>query len=204
MVTQLSFQMVDGGSTPTSPLHFRLALVKKETATLAYRRWHYLGDKDFVEGFSFGAFFDGLLWGCMTFHGVSAPETCVGLFGLERQDQEGIWELGRLAFHDDAPRNSESRCLAVAMRLFRQYVPVRAIITYADTSQGHTGIIYRASNFQYLGLTAQKADFYVDGKIQERGKTHGVAGIWRPRPRKHLFVKIFDPSLCLRSEKATP
>jgi hypothetical protein len=41
-------------------------------------------------------------------------------------------------------------------------------------------------------MTAAKNDFWVDGKIKQRGKTTGISGEWRPRTRKWLFVKRFD------------
>jgi len=93
---------------------------------------------------------------------------------------------------DRCPRNSESRFISVAIRELRKLTPVKAIITYADSAMGHTGIIYRATGFTYLGLTSPKDDFWVDGKIQQRGQTSGIGGVWLPRSRKHKFIKRFD------------
>lgn len=192
MVEQLTLQLERGGSNPTSPLQLFVRLITKNTAALCYRRWHYLGDKGFLQVYGFGAYYDGLIHGAISFHPPSAPETVIGLFGNDSQD--GIWEIGRLAMSPDCPRNSESRFIAVAIRLLRRATPVKAIITYADSSVGHTGIIYRASGFIYLGLTAPKKDFWVDSRIQERGKTHGINGEWRDRPRKHKYIKTFEVS----------
>lgn len=183
---QMSFQIEGGGSIPTSALQLNVKLINKETAALCYRKWHYLGEKGFIATYSFGAYYDGRIWGGLSFHPPSAPETVKGIFNTT--DQRGVFEIGRLAMDDLAPKNSESRFIAIAIKLLRHIETVKAIITYADTAQGHTGIIYKASGFKYMGLTSPKKDFYVNGKIQERGKTHGVNGIWRDRPRKHLFV----------------
>jgi len=104
-------------------------------------------------------------------------------------------ELTRLALSEVCPKNSESRVIAVSIRILKKASPsLKGIITYADTAQGHTGIIYKASNFKYLGLTAQKTDLFVDGKPV--GKLKGVKyseikGEWVKRSRKHLFLKAF-------------
>jgi hypothetical protein len=102
-------------------------------------------------------------------------------------------ELTRLALSDELPKNSESRVIAISLRLLRKLRPsLRGIITYADTAYGHTGIIYQASNFKYQGLTAPKTDLFIGGKPV--GKLKGVKyselkGEWRPRSRKHLYIK---------------
>lgn len=38
------------------------------------------------------------------------------------------------------------------------------VLSYADEEQGHTGVIYRASNFKYLGKTSPGKTLEVDGK----------------------------------------
>jgi hypothetical protein len=70
------------------------------------------------------------------------------------------------------------------------------VITYADTAQGHTGIIYRASGFEYIGLTAKKKDFFENGKKVGRGFVSGKEGEWIDRSQKHLFVKKFEAKAC--------
>jgi hypothetical protein len=71
----------------------------------------------------------------------------------------------------------------------------KGIITYADTAYNHTGIIYKASNFAYKGLTAQKTDLFFNGapvgKLKNT-KYSQINGEWRKRSRKHLFVKLLE------------
>ena len=65
-----------------------------------------------------------------------------------------------------------SRCA----RRFRRDANVRAILSYADSAH-HTGIIYRACNFNYYGLTNPKKDFYyADGTKHSRGSVKGIDG----------------------------
>lgn len=189
VVERSLFQATDGGSIPTSPHQLVLREITKKQAQACYEQWHYLGKKGFVATHNFGVTTNGHLWGCISYKPPSAEETVKGILGTT--DQSGVFEIGRLALSDALPKNSESRVIAVSLRLLRKMTPVKAVITYADTAAGHTGIIYRATGFEYRGLTAPKSDFWVDGKIQERGPTKGVKGEWKPRSRKHLFVKVF-------------
>ena len=183
------FQKESGGAIPTSPLHLYIKEINKVTAKNCYRRWHYLKDTDFIQMFNYGAYFNGMIVGAISYGPPSAPETVKGLFGTT--NQQGYFEIKRLAMNDDCPKNSESRFIAISCKLLRRTTEVKGIVTYADSSVNHTGIIYKASGFEYKGLTAPKKDFWVNGRIKQRGKTKGVKGEWKDRPRKHLFIKIF-------------
>ena len=60
----------------------------------------------------------------------------------------GMLELNRMAFSDRLPRNSESRCMAVAFRLIKKHYPhIEWILSFSDGTQCGDGTIYRASGF---------------------------------------------------------
>jgi len=159
-----------------------------KTAMIAYRNWHYLGDCEFISQVSYGAYWEQRLQGAITY----GPPNATDLKGhWNRQTQDEWYEIKRLALSPVCPRNSESRFIGVTIRMLRKMMPVRGIVSYADDAQGHKGTIYKASGFQSLGMTSPKKDFWVDGKIQQRGRTKGVEGEWRERSRKWLFVKEF-------------
>lgn len=190
-VMQSLFQETEGGAIPTSPLQLRFEVIEPRTAAIAYRRWHYLGGAGFLSQINFGAYFDGELEGAISYGPLSAPEM-KGYW--DRQTQFGWYEIKRLAMSQRCPRNSESRFIGRTISLLRKRCLVNGIVTYADSGAGHTGIIYKASGFQYMGLTSPKTDFWIgDMNIgQRRGGIKGKVGEWRPRSRKHLFIKIFD------------
>jgi len=57
-------------------------------------------------------------------------------------------ELNRMAFTEALPRNSESRALAVAMKLLKKHAPqIKWVVTFADGTQCGDGTIYRAAGF---------------------------------------------------------
>ena len=167
-------------------------------AKVLVNKYHYLGKKAFRHSFCFGIFENQDFIGAIVFHGVSAPETVVGAFGLERNQQEGIFEIGRLVLRPDCNgKNFGSMLVGRSIKQLRKLTNVRAIITYAD-STFHNGAVYQACNFTYCGMSAVKKDFWVNGKIQERGKTKGQEGEWKPRPQKHRYIMIFDKALSLK------
>jgi hypothetical protein len=180
---------------------------KEEIKDLLYTH-HYLKDesKDFKSGFNYGLFrstfecplnIGGCLGTCV-FTGLPVPEIAVGAFGLERNQQQGIYELSRLCIHPDIQKeeyNITSWFLSRCIRRFRKDATVRAILSYADANH-HTGIIYRACNFQYYGLTDPKKDFYyADGTKHSRGSIRGADGEWRDRSRKHRYLMVFEKGL---------
>ena len=180
---------------------------KDEIKDLLYT-YHYLKDesKDFKSGFNYGlyrtSFTDilrvGNCFGACVFTGLPVPEIAVGAFGLKRNQQEGIYELSRLCIHPDIQKeeyNITSWFVSRCIKRFRKDATVRAILSYADSSK-HTGVIYRACNFQYYGLTAPKKDFYYsDGTKHSRGSVKGIEGEWKERSRKHRYLMIFDDDL---------
>ena len=180
---------------------------KEEVKELLYT-YHYLKDesKDFKSGFNYGlyrkSFTDilrvgGSLGACI-FTGLPVPEIAVGAFGLERNQQEGIYELSRLCIHPDLQKeeyNITSWFVSRCIRRFRKDATVRAILSYADSNH-HSGTIYRACNFKYYGLTDPKKDFYyADGTKHSRGSIRGIDGEWRNRSRKHRYLMVFEKEL---------
>jgi hypothetical protein len=181
---------------------------KEEIKELLYTH-HYLKDesKDFKSGFNYGLFKRsewecplriGNCLGACIFTGLPVPEIAVGAFGLERNQQEGIYELSRLCIDPNIQKeeyNITSWFVSRCIKRFRKDVRVRCILSYADANH-HIGTIYRACNFTYYGLTAPKKDFYyADGTKHSRGSVKGKDGEWRERSRKHRYLMIFDKDL---------
>ena len=184
---------------------------KEEIKELLYT-YHYLKDesKDFKSGYNYGLFKSsvsdilhiGNCLACCVFTKIPVPEIVVGAFGLQRHEQEGLYELSRLCIHPDLQKeeyNITSWFVSRCIKRFRKDANVRAILSYADANH-HNGIIYRACNFTYYGMTDPKSDFWIkqpDGSHikHSRGKVKGLEGEWRPRSRKHRFLMVYDKEL---------
>ena len=187
---------------------FYIDKVSKKQAEDILLEYHYLKDfsKGFKSGYNYGLFekndfsplnLGGVLGVCI-FTGLPVPEVAKGAFGLERNEQQGLFELSRLCIHPTTQSreyNITSWFVSRAIRQLRKDTEVKAIISYAD-SDYHSGTIYRACNFKYAGLTDPKKDFYfADGTKHSRGKIKGAEGEWKDRSRKHRYVMIFDKNL---------
>jgi len=196
---------------------YHIDRVNKSDAADLLLRFHYLKDisKTFKSGYNYGLYKNnefcplniGGIQGVCIFTGLPVPEIAKGAFGLERNEQEGLFELSRLCIHPDTQQeeyNITSWFVSRAIKRLRKETKVRAIISYAD-SEHHGGTIYRACNFRYCGLSDPKKDFYFsDGTKHSRGKIGDAEGEWRDRSRKHRYVMIFDKSLeLLWSEQAS-
>ena len=184
--------------------------VTKSDAAELLLRHHYLKDisKGFKSGYNYGLYKNndfsplniGGIQGVCIFTGLPVPEIAKGAFGLERNEQQGLFELSRLCIHPDTQEreyNITSWFVSKAIKRLRKDTEVKAIISYAD-SDYHHGTIYRACNFRYCGLSEPKKDFYfADGTKHSRGSVKGCDGEWKDRSRKHRYVMVFDKSLNL-------
>jgi hypothetical protein len=180
---------------------------KNEVKNLLYT-YHYLKNesKDFKSGYNYGLFKSSVsdilhIGDCLAaciFTKIPVPEIAVGAFGLERNEQEGLYELSRLCVHPEVQKeeyNITSWFVSRCIKRFKKDATVRAVLSYADSNH-HSGIIYRACNFQYYGLTDAKKDFYyADGTKHSRGSIRGADGEWRDRSRKHRYLMVFDKKL---------
>lgn len=75
-------------------------------------------------------------------------------------------ELRRLCLIDDTPKNAESYFVSRTLKFLKQKTDWEFVISYADPEQGHSGVIYRAANFKYEGVTAMGSKLEVDGEIK--------------------------------------
>jgi len=73
-------------------------------------------------------------------------------------------ELRRLCCLDEAPTNTESYFISQTLKWLRQNTDVEVVVSFADLEQGHEGIIYKASNFYYIGQSGGSSILMVDGK----------------------------------------
>ena len=161
------FQVGDGGSIPTSPLHhnsdLRFAVREvfaKEAQTMVVER-RYLHRKTNVS-YAFGLFFEGEMVGVCTF---GCPPSRHLQMGACPTNPGLVIELNRLWVSDAMGRNTESWFISRALRM----LPPRIVVSYADTRFGHIGYMYRASNFNYAGWTdmerkAPRYDYLAPGK----------------------------------------
>lgn len=75
-----------------------------------------------------------------------------------------VLELRRLCCIDDTPKNTESYFIGATLRWLRKHTDVKVVVSYADPAYGHSGVIYRASNFKHIGYTSKSKVIMWNGK----------------------------------------
>lgn len=99
-------------------------------------------------------------------YGVPCSSTLLrGICGEE--EMHNVYELNRLWVDDTVERNGESYLIANSIKRLDKEI----IVSFADTSQGHIGYVYQATNFLYCGLSAKFRDPVVKG---QEGKHHAT------------------------------
>lgn len=177
---------------------FSIEEITKNEAYEFVRRYHYLGDAKFFCAQAFGLFYkpEHRLVGCATYQQPQGTMALYSWFNLPPSCTD-IYELGRLCMLPNLNgTNATSFLLGGSIKLLKKQKVIRAVVTLA-TSDRHVGSIYQVCNFTYYGLTDKKSDFYreEDGKKNPRGPTRHSRGVWVPRPQKHRYAYILDPSL---------
>ena len=178
---------------------FIIREIDKKIAYAFIKQYHYLKDAKFFAKYSYGLYIDNILVGCSTFSNPQGISAMKSWFGLENSDQR-LCMLPKLN-----GTNATSYLLGNSMKMLKQK-EVKAVITLADDSR-HVGSIYQVCNFKYYGSTDKKTDFFcADGKVNPRGKTKHLQGVWLPRTQKHRYAFLLDKRINVllnESEKPT-
>jgi hypothetical protein len=117
----------------------------------AVKRWHYSGKVVNNSQLHIGVFYNGRIEGAMQFGPSLDKRKMLGL--VEGTGWNEFIELNRMAFSDVLPRNSESRAIAIAIKMIRKHLPnIKWVVSFSDGAQCGDGTIYRASGFVLTGI----------------------------------------------------
>ena len=145
--------------------------------------------------YAFGLYDDEHLVGVVTYGIPASPSLCMGICGKEWSDK--VLELNRLCLQDNT-KNQSSFLVSNSIKLLPKPT---IVVSYADTSQGHVGYVYQATNFLYTGLSANRVDWTVKGLEHKHSKTlsdgmtlesikekYGDDFYYAERSRKHRYI----------------
>ena len=152
--------------------------------------------------YAYGLFESGELIGVATYGTPASAPLRRGIAGDENMGD--VLELNRLCLMYNR-KNEASKLVGASLKLLPKN---KIVVSYADTSQGHLGVVYQATNFLYCGLSAKRTDWKLKGKEHLHGQTvadefrgqphraalmrekYGDDFYLSPRPRKHRYVYI--------------
>ena len=134
----------------------KVKVIPSKVAIPFVKQNHYSGSVTQNSQLHFGAFLDGVLHGVMSFGPSLDKRKTIGL--VKDTTWNGFLELNRMAFDEKLPRNSESRCISIALKLIKKNAPhVKWVISFADGTQCGDGTIYRASGFVLTQININKS-----------------------------------------------
>lgn len=170
------------------------------------KRYHYSGKVVNNSQLHFGCFLNGTLHGVMQFGCPLDKRKVLGLV-VDANGHPALWnemlELNRMAFDEVLPKNSESRCIAVALRLIRKNAPhIRWILSFADGTHCGDGTIYRASGFTLTGVSTASMI-----KLPEKYWKYNGGGHYAHRmtlqAKSNVMYKIMQRDLSLNGQYKT-
>jgi len=126
-------------------------VIPSKVANEFVKQHHYSGKVATTGRLHFGAFLDKKLHGVLTFGSSIDKNKILPL--VHNTGWNEYLELNRMAFDDYLPKNSESRCFAIAIKLIKKNAPhIKWIISFADACQCGDGTIYRAMGFYLTAI----------------------------------------------------
>ena len=179
------------------------------------QKWHYShSTKGLHTSYCFGLFREGKfgmddMIGAMIY---GVPSSMEG----QRTDKYGnesgkVLELNRLCCIDDTLKNTESYFISRSLAWLRKNTPYQVVVSYADPEYGHSGVIYKASNFIHYGMSGTDKVLMVDGKKYHRRTLRKVSPYaetirqrledkdpdvhWNKTCKKHIYIYYLDKRL---------
>lgn len=172
----------------------RLDWCSYEAAKFAVNNWHYSERMPIGKTRKVGVWENGDFIGVVIFSRGASPHLG-DEFGL---DQTEVCELTRIAL--DKHDNEVSRIGSIALKMLKNSNPgMKLVFSYADPYQDHSGTIYQAMNWYYVGASGRKQVFKKpNGDIIHNRNAYGnftaeqrKRGEWIDRPAKHKYLYPF-------------
>jgi len=172
----------------------QVAPASHDAAKFAVENWHYSQILPTGKLVKIGAWENEKFIGVVIFSRGASPHLGSAL----KLDQTQICELTRVALtKHKAP---VSQIVAQALSFLRQSNPgLRAVISFADPTQGHHGGIYQAGNWVYTGQSNPVTEYLIGGRWRHtRGAYNHPArptAQKREAPGKYRYIYPLDKAM---------
>ena len=126
-------------------------VISSKVANEFVKLHHYSGKVVPNSTLHFGAFLDEKLHGVLSYGSPFRKDKVLNLIYETKWNE--MLELNRMAFDNYLPKNSESRCISISIKLIKKNAPhIKWILSFSDGTQCGDGTIYRASGFYLTGI----------------------------------------------------
>ena len=144
-------------------------VIPSKIANEFVKKTHYSGKVVPNSQLHFGCFLDNKMHGVMSYGPSINKKGTINL--VLNTSWNDYLELNRMAFDEYLPKYSESRCIAISIKLIKKNAPhIRWVVSFSDGTQCGDGVIYRASGFNLIGIVESGQVFNFNGNVVH-GKT---------------------------------
>lgn len=155
------FQYVEPDSSASKVKSFKVNICSRDDIVGFVEHWHYSKSiNGIISDYCFKLTDRGEVIGA-AIYGKLAMANQWKRFGDTEDD---VIELRRLCCVDKTPKNTESFFIGNTLRWLKNNTQIKTVVSYADMEQDHTGIIYKASNFECLGEQPGAKVILLNGK----------------------------------------
>ena len=202
--------------------NFTVEEVPRKSVVKFIEKHHYSHNVNGVQSlYHYGLFTEGnfgipKMIGAMMYAHPSMPATAAKYNPI---NPTKCLELRRLVCIDATPKNTESFFIGQTFKLLKRDTDMEVIVSFADQHHGHTGVIYKATNFDYLGETSRGRILMVDGKemhsrsLNQLDRPYGrelnrryKAGyeniFWKKTNPKHIYVYYLNKKIKRQIKKS--
>ena len=141
-------------------INYEIRKISAKSAKAYIHEHHYSHGSHNGPSPCYGLYDNETLIGVLMFATPCSENVRASIFGEDYKD--AVIELHRLHILDITPRNTESWFISRCLKLLKVDRPkTLAVLSFSDTTEGHNGTIYKATNAYRCGTTG-KALFYLD------------------------------------------
>tara|TARA_R100001163_G_scaffold285_1_gene531 strand:+ start:343 stop:984 length:642 start_codon:yes stop_codon:yes gene_type:complete len=174
-------------------------IINSKVANEFVKKTHYSKSVVMNSLLHFGCFLDGMLHGVLQYGNSIDKRNTIGFVDTGMTINQG-WnsfvELNRMAFDSFLPKNSESRCIAITIRMIKKQAPqIKWILSYADGTQCGDGTIYRASGFKLCGINKNSTIYEMkDGSSKAKHGTSKAdfSGAKKKKGYQFRYIYLID------------
>ena len=198
-----------------SVTEFTVEEIPRKATVKFIEKHHYSHNVNGVQSlFHFGLYREGnfglpTMIGAMMYAHPSMPATAAKYNPI---NHDKCLELRRLVCIDDTPKNTESYFIGKTLRWLKQNTDMEVIVSFADQHYGHSGTIYKATNFENYGETSSGRILMVDGKemhsrslnqilkpygreLNRRYKAGDENIFWKNTKPKHIYIYYLNKKI---------
>ena len=186
LLSQFDFKETQYNDSPVfsmSVIPISIKLAREYIAT-----YHYTKTMPDSTKYAFGGFYEDKLAGVIVYGMGSSKNQYLSLFPNLENGQ--YLELTRLWSPDGMPKNTESKLIGESFKLLPKEIEV--LISFADPSRGHIGIIYQATNWYYCGMSNGGKQLVTRDGIEKHPRLLGIYKMRHPEQRNLTNQELMD------------